>query len=130
MAARSRSLVGAVRVKSALRERLFAHLMRLDPGYTEGEPYLGCYLRQMALSTLVPLLIAAYLLALGRTFDQQQKISDLGTKLSRMQRRMASVTGLQGTLHDLTTNLAVWTTLTLILAKPLGALEESRYAPR
>ncbi len=57
------------------------------------------------------------LLALGRASDQHRKISDLGTKLGRVQRRMASVTGLQGTLHDLTTNLAVWTIL--ILAVPL-----------
>ena len=66
--------MGAVRVKSALRERLFTHLMRLGPGYTEGEPYLGCYLPQMALSTLVPLLIAAYLLALGRTLPATEDI--------------------------------------------------------
>ena len=70
---------GAIRVKSTLRERLFAHLMQLGPGYTGGErtgelamtavegverldAYVGRYLPQMALSVLVPLLIAAYLL--------------------------------------------------------------------
>ena len=70
---------GAIRVKSALRERLFAHLMRLGPGYTGGErtgelatttvegierldAYVGRYLPHMILSALVPLLIAAYLL--------------------------------------------------------------------
>ena len=70
---------GAIRVKSTLRERLFAHLMQLGPGYTGGErtgelamtavegverldAYVGRYLPQMALSVLVPLLIATYLL--------------------------------------------------------------------
>jgi ATP-binding cassette, subfamily C, bacterial CydD len=71
---------GAVRVKNELRERLFAHLMRLGPGYTGGErtgelaattvegverldAYVGRYLPQMALSVFVPLLIFAYLLS-------------------------------------------------------------------
>lgn len=68
---------GAVRVKSALRERLYAHLLRLGPAYvaderagelattaTEGveriEPYFARYLPQVALSAGVPLLVAAY----------------------------------------------------------------------
>src|SRR5215207_2971364 len=68
---------GAVRVKSALRERLYAHLLRLGPAYmagersgelattaTEGveriEPYFARYLPQVALSGAVPLLVAAY----------------------------------------------------------------------
>ena len=71
---------GAVRVKNELRERLFAHLMRLGPGYTGGErtgelaatavegverldAYVGRYLPQMALSVFVPFLIFAYLLS-------------------------------------------------------------------
>ena len=66
---------GAIYVKNELRERLFAHLMRLGPGYTGGErtgelvatavegverldAYVGRYLPQMALSAFVPLLIA------------------------------------------------------------------------
>ena len=70
---------GAIFVKSELRERLFANLMRLGPGYTKGErtgelvtvavegverldAYVGRYLPQMALSAFVPLLVAAYLL--------------------------------------------------------------------
>jgi ATP-binding cassette subfamily C protein CydD len=70
---------GAIRVKGELRERLFAHLMRLGPGYTKGErtgelvatavegverldAYVGRYLPQVALSVLVPLLISAYIL--------------------------------------------------------------------
>lgn len=70
---------GAIYVKSELRKQLFAHLMRLGPGYTKGErtgelvatavegierldAYVGRYLPQMALSALVPLLIAAYVL--------------------------------------------------------------------
>lgn len=69
---------GAVRVKSELRERLMAHLMRLGPGYTRDErtgelvtttvegverldAYVGRYLPQVVLSVFVPLLIAAYL---------------------------------------------------------------------
>lgn len=68
---------GAVRVKSALRERLFAHLLELGPAYaggekagelattaTEGveklEPYFARYLPQAALSAFVPLLVLAY----------------------------------------------------------------------
>ena len=71
---------GAVRVKNELRERLFAHLMRLGPNYTGGErtgelaattvegverldAYVGRYLPQIALSVFVPLLIFAYLLS-------------------------------------------------------------------
>ncbi|MCA1717897.1 MAG: thiol reductant ABC exporter subunit CydD [Actinobacteria bacterium] len=71
---------GAVRVKNELRERLFAHLMRLGPSYTRGErtgelaatavegverldAYVGRYLPQMVLSVFVPLLIFAYLLS-------------------------------------------------------------------
>ncbi|MDP8971879.1 MAG: thiol reductant ABC exporter subunit CydD [Actinomycetota bacterium] len=71
---------GAVRVKNELRERLFAHLMRLGPNYTGSErtgelaattvegverldAYVGRYLPQMALSVFVPLLIFAYLLS-------------------------------------------------------------------
>lgn len=68
---------GAVRVKSELRERLFAHVLRLGPAYavgerageltttaTEGierlEPYFARYLPQVALSAFVPLLVLAY----------------------------------------------------------------------
>jgi ATP-binding cassette subfamily C protein CydD len=68
---------GAVRVKSALRERLYAHLLRLGPAYATGEragelattategveriePYFARYLPQVALSAAVPLLVVAY----------------------------------------------------------------------
>ncbi|MDQ4106216.1 MAG: thiol reductant ABC exporter subunit CydD, partial [Actinomycetota bacterium] len=68
---------GAVRVKSELREGLYAHVLRLGPAYaggeragelattaTEGveklEPYFARYLPQVFLSVLVPLLVAAY----------------------------------------------------------------------
>jgi ATP-binding cassette subfamily C protein CydD len=68
---------GAVRVKSELRERLFAHVLRLGPSYTKGErtgelttaategvekldAYFGRYLPQTFLSVLVPLMIAMY----------------------------------------------------------------------
>ena len=70
---------GAVRVKSEIRSRLFAHILRLGPAYvggertgeltttaTEGieklEPYFARYLPQMSLSVFVPLLVAAYIL--------------------------------------------------------------------
>ena len=57
------------------------------------------------------------LLALGQAAKQQERISALGLKLGRAQRRMASITGLQDALGDLTMNLAMWTVL--ILAIPL-----------
>jgi ATP-binding cassette, subfamily C, bacterial CydC len=57
------------------------------------------------------------LLALGRASDQEQKISDLGQQLGRMQKRMASIGGLQNTLNDMAMNLAMVTIL--ILAIPL-----------
>src|ERR671910_2959841 len=70
---------GAIRVKSELRERLFAHVLRLGPAYTRGErigelattategvekldAYVGRYLPQVFLSVLVPLMIAGYIL--------------------------------------------------------------------
>lgn len=68
----------AIRVKSALRLRLFAHLLELGPGYSKSEStgelvatasegierldaYVSRYLPQIALSVLVPLMIAAYI---------------------------------------------------------------------
>ena len=57
------------------------------------------------------------LLALGRVADQERKISDLGQKLGRAQKRMASIGGLQNALNDLTMSLAMVTVL--ILAIPL-----------
>jgi len=57
------------------------------------------------------------LLALGQAQEQQRKIADLDRGLGRVQRRMASITGLQNTLNDLTMNLAMWTIL--ILSIPL-----------
>ena len=70
---------GAVRVKSELRERVVAHILRLGPSYTVGErtgelattategvekldAYVGRYLPQVFLSVLVPLMIAGYIL--------------------------------------------------------------------
>jgi len=72
----------AIAVKSTLRQRLFAHLLQLGPTYCKGEAtgeliatlsegiehldaYISRYLPQIALSILLPLLIAAYIL----TFD-------------------------------------------------------------
>jgi ATP-binding cassette, subfamily C, bacterial CydD len=69
---------GAVRVKSELRERLLAHVLRLGPSYTREErtgelattategvekldAYVGRYLPQVFLSVLVPLMIAWYI---------------------------------------------------------------------
>ena len=57
------------------------------------------------------------LLALGQAAEQKRRISAIGRKLGRVQRRMASITGLQNTLNDLTMNLAMWTVL--VLAIPL-----------
>ena len=70
---------GAVLMKSGIRDRLFARLMRLGPAYTEGEragelattategveklePYFARYLPQKYLSGLVPLLVALFVL--------------------------------------------------------------------
>src|SRR5215212_11903309 len=72
---------GAVRIKSELRETLFAHILRLGPAYTRGErtgelattategvekleAYFGRYLPQVFLSVFVPLLVALYVLPL------------------------------------------------------------------
>ena len=57
------------------------------------------------------------LLALGRAADQQRRVSDLDQKLGWVQKRMASIGGLQNALNDLTMNLAMVTIL--ILAIPL-----------
>ena len=68
----------AIRVKSTLRLRLCAHLLQLGPGYSKSEStgelvatasegierldaYVSRYLPQIALSVLVPLMIAAYI---------------------------------------------------------------------
>jgi ATP-binding cassette, subfamily C, bacterial CydD len=69
---------GAIRVKTELRQRLFAHLLQLGPAYSKGEStgelvtttsegierldaYVSRYLPQLALSVLVPLLIVVYI---------------------------------------------------------------------
>src|SRR5258708_36662987 len=74
----------AIRVKSALRAQLFAHLLALGPAYTGGEAtgelvttavegierldaYVSRYLPQVVLSVLVPLLIVAAVLPLHVT---------------------------------------------------------------
>jgi ATP-binding cassette subfamily C protein CydC len=57
------------------------------------------------------------LLALGRASDQQRKVSDLDQKLGRVQKRMASIGGLQNALNDLMMSAAMVTVL--ILAIPL-----------
>src|SRR5205823_4551867 len=68
---------GAIRVKSDLRERLFARLLRLGPAYSKGEQtgelvatasegierldaYVSRYLPQVVLSILQPFLIVVY----------------------------------------------------------------------
>lgn len=70
---------GAIRVKAALRERVFAHLLQLGPVWLSGErtgelaallnegierldAYVARYLPQLVLSVLVPLLIIAVIL--------------------------------------------------------------------
>lgn len=72
---------GAIRVKSTLRQRLFAHIFALGPTYTKGEAtgelvtvasegierldaYVSRYLPQVALSILVPVVIVAYIFPL------------------------------------------------------------------
>ena len=72
---------GANRVKSAVRQRLFAHVFALGPTYSKGEAtgelvttasagierldaYVSRYLPQIALSVLVPVVIVAYIFPL------------------------------------------------------------------
>jgi ATP-binding cassette, subfamily C, bacterial CydD len=72
---------GAIRIKSEVRERLFTHLLQLGPAYARGErtgelvatasegierldAYVSRYLPQLALSILIPFLIAVYILPL------------------------------------------------------------------
>jgi ATP-binding cassette subfamily C protein CydC len=55
------------------------------------------------------------LLALGQAAKQQHTVSDLGSELGRIQKRMASITGLQNTLNALTMNLAILTILVLAI---------------
>ncbi|HZY64678.1 MAG TPA: thiol reductant ABC exporter subunit CydC [Rubrobacteraceae bacterium] len=64
------------------------------------------------------------LLAFGREADRREKIEILGRKLDRMQRRMAFVTGLQGSLGDLMMNLAMLAAL--VVSVPLVAAGEIR----
>ena len=69
----------AIRLKSSLRERVFAHLLRLGPAWSAGErtgeltavvnegierldAYIGRYLPQLVLSVIVPLLIILVIL--------------------------------------------------------------------
>jgi ATP-binding cassette, subfamily C, bacterial CydD len=82
----------AIRVKSALRAQLFAHLLALGPAHIGGEAtgelvttavegierldaYVGRYLPQVVLSVLVPLLIAAAVMP----FDVTSAVLLLGT---------------------------------------------------
>jgi ATP-binding cassette subfamily C protein CydD len=72
---------GAIRVKAAVRNRLFAHLLQLGPAYSKGErtgelvatasagvelldAYISRYVPQMVLSVLVPLLIVLFIFPL------------------------------------------------------------------
>ncbi|HYX48917.1 MAG TPA: ABC transporter transmembrane domain-containing protein, partial [Ktedonobacteraceae bacterium] len=69
----------AIRLKTSLRERIFAHLLQLGPAFSKDErtgemvavlnegverldPYVSRYLPQLGLSILVPLLIIAVVL--------------------------------------------------------------------
>lgn len=59
------------------------------------------------------------ILAFGREREQRERLAILQSKLDRLQRKRAFVTGLQASLGDLTTNLAM--TCALVLAVPLVA---------
>jgi ATP-binding cassette subfamily C protein CydD len=71
----------AIRVKSDLRQRLFAHLLQLGPAFSKGEStgelvatasegierldaYVSRYLPQLALTVFVPLLIVAFIFSI------------------------------------------------------------------
>ena len=62
------------------------------------------------------------LLAFGREEEQRREIEALNRKLGRTERRMASIAGLENSLGDLLTNLAMLTAL--VLAIPLVAAGE------
>jgi len=64
------------------------------------------------------------LLAFGREDEQRHQIEALNRKLGRTERRMASIAGLQDSLGDLLTNLAMLTAL--VLAIPQVAAGEVR----
>ncbi len=55
------------------------------------------------------------LLALGRESDHRRRVAELSAELSRLQRRMARITGFEQAMSDLGTNLAVWTILLLAI---------------
>jgi ATP-binding cassette, subfamily C, bacterial CydC len=62
------------------------------------------------------------LLAFGREEEQRHQIEALNHKLGRIERKMASIKGLQESLGDLLTNLAMLTALVLVI--PLVAAGE------
>jgi ATP-binding cassette subfamily C protein CydC len=64
------------------------------------------------------------LLAFGREEEQRREIEVLNRKLGQTERRMASIAGLQDSLGELLTNLAMLTAL--VLAIPLVATGEIR----
>ena len=64
------------------------------------------------------------LLAFGREGDEQREIGELDRRLGRVQKKMASITGLQDSLSDLMMNLAV--IAILALAIPLFSTGEIR----
>ena len=64
------------------------------------------------------------LLAFGREEEQRRQIEALNHKLGRTERRMASIAGIQVSLGDLLTNLAMLTAL--VLAIPLVVAGEIR----
>ncbi len=55
------------------------------------------------------------LLALGQAERHQRRIAELSDELGRIQRRMARISGMEGSLSDLGTNLAIWTILLLAI---------------
>ena len=71
---------GAVRVKSGIRRKLYAHILRLGPAFAKGErtgeltttatdgverlePYFARYMPQVILSVLIPVMVAAYIVS-------------------------------------------------------------------
>jgi ATP-binding cassette subfamily C protein CydC len=55
------------------------------------------------------------LLAYGQASHQSRKLSLLDASLAKLERRMATLTGLQDALHDLLMHLALWTLLILAI---------------
>src|ERR687890_351580 len=115
---------GAVRMKSALRERLYAHLLRLGPAFmtgeragelattaTEGveriEPYFARYLPQVALSGAAPLLVAAYVFPRDLSSGVLLRIAAVSEEVRERTMRVLRFAFLSGLVLEFTTAVSI-----------------------